>query len=264
MNTVMSSVACKIEATVILTETAQQICSNLSLGLKEEDFEPPFGYSTKLVAPEVNTEASNFMEQNIAEIKSSILRMGVSPDKVNDLFSDVYVSIVEGELQGNGYDGGESGTDVRQFVFGRLKRYSLNKRYDAKYVEYKSGCSVVAATPTESDDEDHLTGFQAAYKNAASADDIEAVETGLSAKDAIETCMDFCHGTSICIENVFRNLESIDEYISKGKNHCSSSIFMELQEINKEHPEFLEAMTTALQFRAQHREEFLEILDSIA
>lgn len=229
-----------------------------------EAYEPAFGYNPKLKVPEINFDASEFIEENINEIRNSILKMGIHPDKVNDLLNDVYVSIRQDELDGHGYDYEICGIDVRQFVFGRLKGYSLNKRYDVRYVESRNGCDLVAASADESDSEDKLSGFQAAYKNASTYDDIDNIEVELSVRDAIETCMDLCYGSTVSIASLFREVESIDSLIgrySRSKN--VKSVFTELQNINKDHPEFLEAMTLALKFRAGHKDAFISILNKV-
>lgn len=229
-----------------------------------EAYEPAFGYVPVLKVPEMNFEASEFIEENMNEIRNSILKMGIHPDKVNDLLNDVYVSIRQDELDGHGYDYELCGIDVRQFVFGRIKGYSLNKRYDIRYVESRNGCDLVAASADESDSEDKLSGFQAAYKNASSYDDIDNIEVELSVRDAIETCMDLCYGTTICIASLFREVESIDSLISRySRSKGVKSVFVELQNINKDHPEFMEAMTLALKFRSGHKDQFIGILDKV-
>lgn len=229
--------------------------------LQELKYSPPFGYSPKLFVPEINTDATDFMVLNMKEIKDSIVKMGVDNDKVHDLYSDVFISLKEEELEGRGYDP-SCGTDLRQFVFGRVKGYSKNKKYDSRYVETKSGCTLIAASDDQSD-EDKLNGFQAAYKNAASSDEIELLESALSVKDAIETCLDFCHNTSFNIISLFRCVESIDSMIKPSRNRKgANSIFSDIRQIGFEHPEFFEAMQLALQFRAVNKDLFMRILDA--
>lgn len=227
-----------------------------------ESYEPAFGYAPVLKAPVMNFEASEFIEANMCEIHNSILKMGIHPDKVDDLINDVYVSIREDEMDGRGYDYDICGIDVRQFVFGRLKGYSLNRRYDVRFVESRNGCDLIAASSDDSDSEDKLTGFQNAYKNASTSDDIDHIEEELSVKDAIETCMDFCYGSTINIGSLFREVESIDSLLFGGRKvRVMKSIFAELQKINANHPEFLEAMTLALKFRSSHKDQFMGILE---
>lgn len=229
----------------------------------ESQFYPAFGYVPRLTLPEQNFDASEFMMDNINEIKRSIVRMGVELEMVNDLFNDVYISIREDELDGRGYDI-TCDTDLRQFVFGRIKGYSRNKRYNSRYVERKGGCVVVAATPDETTDssEECLNSFQAAYRNAADEGDIDGIDMQLSVRDAIETCVDFCHGTSISIINLFKNVEHLNEHLARyKKTKNGNSVFTELQGINRKHPELLEAMTLAFEYRAKHKEEFMQILE---
>src|SRR5699024_11289999 len=99
---------------------------------------------------------------------------------------------------------------------------------------------------------------------ASSYDDIDNIEVELSVRDAIETCMDLCYGTTICIASLFREVESIDSLISRySRSKSVKSVFVELQNINKDHPEFMEAMTLALKFGSGHKDQFIGILDKV-
>lgn len=242
-------------------ETAEDVKKIQRLSIFDE-YEPAFGLSMVLKAPVLNTEASDFMVENIHEIKNNLLKMSVDPDHIDDLYTDVYLSIKQAELDGNGYDE-TADTNVRQFVYGRLKGYSKNKAYSSKYVECRSGCVLVAAS-SNSDDDDNLSGFQAAYKNASSIDEMGLIDLEMSVKNAIEDCIRYCSDTGIKITDVFRNVEQINAAISTSrKMQYGNSVFADLQKINMTNPDFMEAMVTALTYRTQNIDHFLEILDLV-
>lgn len=242
-------------------ETAEDVKKIQRLSIFDE-YEPAFSLSMVLKAPVINTEASDFMVENIHEIKNNLLKMSVDPDHIDDLYNDVYISIKQAELDGNGYDE-TADTNVRQFVYGRLKGYSKNKAYSSKYVECRSGCVLVAAS-SDSDDEDNLSGFQAAYKNASSIDEMDLIDLELSVKSAIKDCIRYCSKTDIKITDVFRNVEQINAATSTNrKMQYGNSVFADLQKINATNPDFMEAMVTALTYRTQNIDRFLEILDLV-
>ena len=226
---------------------------------------PSFGYTPKLVMPCINTEASDFMSDNISEILTSIAKMGVDKSKIHDLYTDVYLSIRDAEMNGRGFNE-DYDLSVRNFVFGRLKKYSLNKKYDPKYIENKNnGEYTLIAASCSGDDEEEINGFQAAYKNAAEIDNIDGIDDALSLKDAIETCIDYLHGTNINVISLFRSVENIVSLIStKAKrNHNANSVFYEIRSVGIKYPELFEAMELALRLRESNRDLFLNVLNSI-
>lgn len=232
-------------------------------GFNDSELCPSFGYSPKMFAPIFNTAASDFMTDNISEILHSIAKMGVDQSKIHDLYTDVYVSIREAEMDGRGFDD-DYDISVRKFVFGRLKKYSLNKRYDPKYVENKNnGEYTLIAASYSGDDEDGLNGFQAAYKNAADLDDIDTLENALSIKDAIETCIDYLYNTSINVISFFRGVEGMMDLMSNRCKKSTNSVFCEISYIGNKHPELFEAMELALKFRASNKEIFFGVLTEI-
>lgn len=106
-------------------------CADASIGLPH-----------KLVEPDSNTEASEYISTHYKELLTKIRKMGIKEEKANDLLHDVYISIIEAESDGQAYDmeyafknGKETIMLVEQFVIGRIKLYSKNDKYRTDIVE---------------------------------------------------------------------------------------------------------------------------------
>lgn len=210
---------------------------------------------------EINHEASTYIADNYSLILDQARRMGVDPDKVEDLVQDVFVSIVTGENEGNGYDISHSRENsvitVADFVFGRLKGYSKN-------VKYQSGCEkrrssnpadnidIVSASPTDTD-LDKLDSMQRAYASAPSFDETEKVELFVSLRQDIELCLDFNDAVGFNLVNLFRNIDLFS-------NDFNSSIFERLSKALKYHTEFGEAFKNVLLSARADRDTFDSII----
>jgi hypothetical protein len=213
---------------------------------KNENLEANFdGMNAAFVEPKINDEASQYIATHFEEIRIQTRKMGVNVDFIDDLIADVWQSIRVAELEGNGYDISHSNEGdvitVEEFVYGRIKRYSLNGKYKADFVEKKvskdsTKCiQIVSACNTEGKELDKLDGFQKAYELAASYDDVEAVEAEMSLRSNIEFCMGFDKEIGFSILNLFKNIEMF------SKVGFNSSIFDKLKEACNYHTEFGEA-----------------------
>ena len=103
-------------------------------------------------------------------------------------------------------------------------------------------------------------------KNECDKDSMNLLKThALSLKDAIETCIDYLHGTNINVISLFRSVENIVSLIStKAKrNHNANSVFYEIRSVGIKYPELFEAMELALRLRESNRDLFLNVLNSI-
>ena len=83
------------------------------------------GLKVKLVEPQINREASNYIMEHYRDVVKIIRSTGgVDTDKIEDLIQDVYISIIESEEDGNGFDmnyGTHGLMNVEQFVLGDRK-----------------------------------------------------------------------------------------------------------------------------------------------
>lgn len=105
------------------------------------------GLSARIIEPDVNREASTYIINNYSNLISVIRQCGISAEKANDLLHDVYISIVDAEDNGEGFDmefGSRIDEDnnvdfnimnVEQFVIGRIKLYAKNNKYRNDIIE---------------------------------------------------------------------------------------------------------------------------------
>ena len=94
------------------------------------------GFEAKVIEPDINRDASNYIINNYNGLVKFIRKCDISVDKAADLLHDVYISIVEAEENGNGFDmefGSKLDEDgnvdynimnVEQFVLGRIRLYA--------------------------------------------------------------------------------------------------------------------------------------------
>jgi hypothetical protein len=96
--------------------------------------------STKLKEMRVNRDASEYFEKEYSTIlENAKTKYHVKEDKAEDLVQDVYISILESEYHGNGFDcnygEGRNMMLVEQFVYGRLKKFARNPKYSSDTIE---------------------------------------------------------------------------------------------------------------------------------
>lgn len=102
-----------------------------------------------IVEPVVNREASSYILNNYHNIVGIIRGYDISDEKANDLLHDVYISIVEDEENGEGFNmeygftrddvANKQLMSVQQFVLGRIKLYSKNLKYRTDIIEATRG-----------------------------------------------------------------------------------------------------------------------------
>ena len=109
------------------------------------------GLEARIIEPDVNREASNYIIGNYSNLKGIIRGCDICADKAEDLLHDVYISVVEAEDNGNGFDMefgsrvDEHGNvdfnimNVEQFVIGRIKLYAKNNKYRTDIIEATNG-----------------------------------------------------------------------------------------------------------------------------
>lgn len=228
---------------------------------------------TKMFQPEINREASEYMADHLIEIINQIPRMGtnISPDKCSDIFQDVYISIVEGENNGKGYDPSRD-KSVAEFVYGRVKGYAKNAKYFSDFVDVHSSSSaenrayVVAATymgESEKDDRD-MSSFQMAYQNAADVDEIDMVDTCVSVEDAIYDCKEQLEHLGINMAGLFKNIETLIEGLGKFNGNDGHPIFSELRRLSYNNPKIMDDFRIILDYRRINEDKLYELLEDMA
>lgn len=107
--------------------------------------------SAYILEPVINREASSYIIDNYRNLIGIIKSCDVKEEKANDLLHDVYISIVDAEENGEGFDmeygsrlneNGEVEANlmsVEQFVIGRIKLYAKNNKYRTDVIEAANG-----------------------------------------------------------------------------------------------------------------------------
>ena len=230
---------------------------------------------TKLVEPEINHLASDYMLEHYESIKAQVRKMvGVDTNKVEDLVNDVFASILEAENNGNGYsmDHSREGSiiTVADFVYGRLKLYSKNRKYGVegcdRHVSTKRvngetitviDFDIAYASPDDSKDIEDMTGMQRAYANASNlVDEMEMVEEIADLRQNVEFCIDFDNVVGMNFRNLFKNIDAFNQNID-------SSIFDNLREQLKQHDQLSEALFQVLTAAVKHRDVFDVVVQSL-
>lgn len=136
----------------------------------------PIGIGTKgiqssayILEPVINREASSYIIDNYRNLIGIVRSCDVKEEKANDLLHDVYISIVDAEENGEGFDmeyGSRVNEDgeieanlmsVEQFVIGRIKLYAKNNKYRTDVIEATNGTvnEVHTYYDTEMDEHGH-------------------------------------------------------------------------------------------------------------
>lgn len=203
------------------------------------------GMMASFIEPVINKDASRFMTEHLDEIRRQVRKMGVDIDLVDDLVSDVWLSISDAEMRGEGYDVSRSNEGdiitVEEFVYGRIKGYSMNAKYrnDASerhsYKDASKNIEVHTASCMNESDLDSLDGFQKAYALAASYDDIDNIEAEMSLRSNIEFCLSFNDAIGFNIISFFKHMDMLS-----GMSF-NPGIFDRLKDTMARHKDFRDA-----------------------
>lgn len=227
---------------------------------------------TVLKEIEVNHLASEYLAENYQAIINKAKHMnGVDPDKADDLVNDVWISLIEGEEKGKGYDISHSNEGdiigVDDFVYGRVKLYSKNAKYQIggqkkiktsrdKDGVIKAECEFqeISCSPVDLGD-DNVSGIQRAYLTASAVHDgIESVEDEIDLRNNIRFCIKFNEMIGFDILNMFRNIDMFARF------NFDNGLFDHLKNIMKKHEEFRDALESVLTCASEHRPIFDAIL----
>lgn len=109
------------------------------------------GLSPRLLEPMLNRDASEYIVDNYNDLLTYVFKLGIKDEKAHDLLHDVYISVVESENNGNGFDMEYCGNNserygeymqVSQFVYGRIGLYAKNNKYRTDITESGVGTSI--------------------------------------------------------------------------------------------------------------------------
>lgn len=225
------------------------------------------GMSAAFIEPAFNNEASKYMAEHLDEIRRQVLKMGVHIDVVDDLISDVWLSISEAEKRGEGYDVSHSNEGdiitVGEFIFGRIRGYRMNARYRNDGTERhiskdRSKCiEITSASCSDASDLDNLDGMQKAYAMAASYDDIEDVDAEISLRSNIELCLGYNGMVGFNLLNLFKDMDII------AGVEFNTGIFDMLKATMSRHEEFKDAFKEVMLIATRHRPVFDSVVSTM-
>lgn len=137
----------------------------------------------------VNTEASDYFSANYMQIikQAKIMSLKSKQDVLyQDVVNDVYISILQAEQSGCGYNS-SLGYTVEEFIFGRIKKYMKNTKYRVLGEQVKTtNGSAKCISAYASEELEH------AYNNAkdeSSEVSYELLENTLDIEEEIRTCL---------------------------------------------------------------------------
>lgn len=222
------------------------------------------GITNSIVEPNIDRTASNYILAHYGELVKAARKMGVHTDLCSDIVDDVYVSIYKDESNGKGYDPNK-GTSVyitvEGFVYGRLKRYSLNKKYrnidiNARVAEYDAYGIVEIPACSTTDDLDSMTYYQRSYELAASYDDIEEIDLEVSVSEELEYILTFEGQVQLNLRYFLKNLGRL-----AALKIDVATLFKELKKL--EDDEFMEALYSLMDFYRRSPDKYEALVASL-
>lgn len=227
------------------------------------------GMENTMVEPDVNRLATDFIATNYEKLLIASRKMGVREEKCHDIVHDVLESVMRCENNGAGYNPNKGNIgeyiSLEEFVYGRLKKYSLNKKYrvnEKSIKEYdkalKGNKNVVIELPSSCWDEhiENLTFYQKAYATAPSYDDLEKVELELSVGEELEYCLTFENQLNMNLRYFLKNISKI------ATMDIEVSVFQELRKLAN-NSDFIEAIRTLIEYAKGSPEKYEALVSNI-
>lgn len=202
--------------------------------------------------------ASQFVADHYNEMVLNAQKMGVCQEKCNDIVHDVYMSLLKAEENGESYDvnGGKDGNmiTVDQYVYGRMKGYSKNRKYQSDSADGKGKEVCASSSTTEAED---LSGAQLAYEMAPSYDEIERVEVEMSLPEEINYILSFQSQVSMDIRFVLKNISKL------ARMSFDVSIMAELRNLIVGNEDFKEALADVVKYAGVNPSKYDVLVASI-
>lgn len=204
-----------------------------------------------LKEPNRNNLASTYMSENMNSLIKYINKLKVTSPE--DLFQDVFLSILKSEEKGEGYNQeyGDGTITVAQFVYGRIERYAKNKKFS------DNKCEVAASTSSE--EVEDMDSFQKAFAMASVSDTTDDVDEYLSIRDELEYCVSICDFYNINIRHIVRNMQEI---VGAGAKALKVAV-ANISDIVGKDRDFGEVLWSVLNFGSKYQGKLVEMLDEL-
>ncbi len=218
-----------------------------------------YGINNVMKELDTNHLATDFIAENYDNMILAAKKMGVNPDMAHDIVHDVYMSIQKNEENGEGYNPNKGNIgeyiSVEEFVYGRLKGYSLNKKYRSisdelikarpeNYDEVlKGNKNIIVEIPSCSSaiEFEDMTFYQKAYESAANYDDLDSIDLELSVTEELEYCLTFESNIKMNLRFFLKNLHNI------ATMNIDTSVFKELKNMGS-NTEFVDSLRSLVDY----------------
>lgn len=219
------------------------------------------GVNNKMRELETNSEFTDYVANNYVKLVNDAPKFGIDPALSEDLINDVWRSYKIDEDNGNCYDmckGNREGyISLEQSIYGRIKRYSQNVRYQRptegsrfNKTTGKYEMKEIASSIT-SEDLDALSGCQKHYALMNSYDDLSVVEDRVVLSENIQYLLSFGDELGLPVINVIEtiikmkdSLQSIDMSIFSGFRDAGAEFkeaFTSVYKTAVQEPDYFEA-----------------------
>lgn len=214
------------------------------------------GMSNRLKEANYNDLASKFIENNFDKLAYDVLKMGVDPNKNYDMVTDVYISVINKENNGEPFNN-LSEYSVENYIYGMLKGYSKNVKYRKNGIHDK-GIKEIPASGADEDDYSLNNVYQVAYNSATSYNDIEYLDNIYSINSYIETVLEYENDLEgISLRVLIKNLKEI------SRMNVDKKIFGKLKGLLEENIELYDSFISLVEISEREPEIFAEAVSVI-
>lgn len=229
------------------------------------------------IEPEnMNHDATNYVVDNYKSVCDYAAIVIGNQEMAQDLIHDVFISFMNAESLGTGYDcdyptNDGSRISVAQYVFGRIRRCSKSMKYQKNYVESKKlnnsqddskvNSFTVFASSFDEDETGVHSDLNRAYANAASYDDIDLVEERLSLHENMDILFDIASLHKVDLIHMFLGIDEIGKLMDR--KGCFDQ-FSGIRKLVRDNDMFGDAIRSVLEFASKDRSYFDEVVASYA
>lgn len=202
-----------------------------------------------------NSMASDYVESHYGEMVKTAMKMGVDPNKCHDIVHDVYMSLKHSEENDDGFNPSRGNRcdyiTVSEFVYGRLKGYARNPKYQR---DNGTGEEVCASGSKCSDEPDH---YQMAYENAPSFDEIEALNNEIDMPEEIDFLLTFEGKNGVNMKFILKNVCKL------ARMSFDISIMDGLRKLISSNKDFAESLMSVVTFAGTNPSQYEAIVAAL-
>ena len=201
--------------------------------------------------------ASEYMEANYNFIVNSVRKKGVY-ERAEDLVHDVYLSFLEKEREGE-YFNPDLAPNIEAYVWGRIKKYTKNKKYWGDSVAVQE----IPCNPLEPDTQEEIGAEESMqYKYFCSLkvfESLEMVEIEATILQDIRHLLSYEEefaNAGFSIRKILKKIKKIKDGISE----IDPSFFAPLRKVLKKKEELGEVFRQLIFYATDYPERYKEVL----